>query len=537
MNMRVHQIWGSIIRAEWWAFGVALVFPPLSVLISLYGLGLPQDFEIWQYAPSAIPTLSVIESVITRAQPIYDTNQFTLAMVWLVTRVVSMPQYVFILLCMLATSLTATVTYGVARMTSIDRIWAMVLACMFALAPARFWFVDISDHWWFAVPLIWLVVHAWWYQPLGDWRSMYQRAVPLMVIGVLGWDYVLWSSVALVFAAVIASRIRPEWSWRQLGYAMAPVGLVTLVVSTIAPVPWPTAPSDGLRLLDLVVPHRTHWIPWLAQLGERLAQLEIPRTSTVYGGLLTIIGLMLMAIRAIRQLVAPSLGSAQPLFVWLLSLVLLASINGFMQLVTWIGVPVVSPQLVQLVVVFGSMTLLVQWLQHYHRYTLYVVPIVCLLLLIDQVPATNIMRHMRQTPLEIATTQLTDGAWFGQQRLPADVRVVSGLSTIEPGYGRWSDAAVADRIRIELRNSLTATVTLEIRARGVGANLGVPIAVRIGSDEQTMVLDDIVKPYVLTFNQPQGTVIEIIPQPVASPPPGDIRRIGVFLQSIRVVTP
>jgi hypothetical protein len=187
--------------------------------------------------------------------------------------------------------------------------------------------------------------------------------------------------------------------------------------------------------------------------------------------------------------------------------------------------------------VFAGLITLTQWLQQYQRYALYAVAFVLVIVLIDQVPSTNIMHHMRQAPQVIATTQLTDGVWFGQQRLPADVRAVSGLSTIDPGYGRWSDADVADRIRIVLRHPLTTPVTLEIRARGVGANLGVPIVVRIGSDEQTMVLDSTVKPYLLTFNQPQGTVIEIVPQPVTTPPPGDIRRIGIFLQSLRVVTP
>ncbi|MFZ9858291.1 MAG: DUF7024 domain-containing protein [Roseiflexaceae bacterium] len=472
-----------------------------------------------------------------QSPPMYATNPFTLSVLWVVTRIVSVPQYVFILLYMLATSLTAIVTFVVARITSVNRTWAIVVASAFTLAPARFWFVDISDHWWFAVPLVWLVVHFWWYQPLGNWQVMYRITGPLMVIGLLGWDYVLWSSMALMSAAVIAAGTRPEWSWRQLAYAMIPMGVMTLVVSVIAPTPWPSSQGDGLRLLDLAVPHRTHWIPWLAGLGERLAQLEIPRTSTVYGGLLTIVGLMLMVIRAIRQLMVPSLGTAQPLFVWLLSLVLLASMNGFVLLVAWMGVPVVSPQLVQLMVVFGSMILLVQWLQHHQQYTMYAVAIVCLVMLIDQVPATNIMYHMRQNPQEIQPTRFADGVWFGQKRLPADVVAVSGLSTIDPGYGRWSDADVSDRIRIELRNPLTVPVTLEIRARGVGVNFGVPIVVRIGSEEQTMVLDGIVKPHLLTFNQPQGTVIEIIPQPVESPPPGDIRRIGIFLQSIRVVTP
>lgn len=537
MNMRLRQAWGTIIRTEWWSFLVAIGLPPLVLLISLYGIGAPHDFEILQYAPPAIPTLAVIESVLMQSPLVHTTNPLTLGMIWLFTRVVSVPQYVFMLLYMVAAILTATTTYVVARITAVDRTWAMVVAVAFTLAPARFWFVDISNHWWFSVPLVWLVVYYWWYQPLGDWRTMYRLTVPLIAIAVLGWDQLVWSNIALMVAAVIAASIRPEWSWRQLGYALVPMAGMTLMLSAIAPMPFATPVADGVRLLDLVAPHRSHWLPWLASLGERLAQLEIPQISTVYGGVLAMIGVMLVAIRAIRQLTNPSIGTAQPLFVWLLSLGLLATLNGVGQLWYWIGMPVVSPHLVQLIFVFAGLISLAQWLQQHHRYTMYAMALVFMIVLIDQVPATNIMRHMRQEPQDIATTQLADGVWFGQQRQPADVRAISGLSIIDPGYGRWSDADVADRIRVELRNPFSSPVTLEIRARAVGANLGVPIVVRIGSDAQTMVLDGIVKPYLLTFNQPQGTVIEIIPQPVASPPPGDIRRIGIFLQSLRVVTP
>lgn len=536
VHMRLRQVWGTL-RYEWWSFLIAVGLPPLVVLISLYRIGAPHDFEVWQYAPLAIPTLALIESVRVSAMQMLATNHLTTAVVWLITRVVTVPQYVFIVVYMLTAITTAATTYAVARMTELGRLWAMVLALVFTLAPARFWFVDIADHWWLSIPVVWLVIYHWWHKPLDGWRTVYRTVLILPVIAWLGWEQLVWSTVALVVAAGITPNLRPDWSWRHLGYAIIPMWLMALLLHMVYPIALPMPQADGLRLLDVVAPHRTHWVPWVAGLGERLYQLEIPRTSTVYGGGLAIVGVIIMTIRAIRQLAAPNVGVAQPLFVWVWSLVLLASISGWSLVFAWVGLPIVSPQFVQLMVVFSGVLVLVQWFYTHQRFTIPAVVLVICVMLIDQVPSTNIMRHMRQAPQEIPSTRVTDGAWFGQQALPADIVSVTGLSTIDPGYGRWSDAAVADRIRIVLREPLRAPVMLEIRARGVGVNIGAPIVVRIGAEEHTMVLDATVTPYLLTFSQPQGTVIEIIPQPVATPPTGDVRRIGIFLQSIRVVTP
>jgi hypothetical protein len=533
MNMRLRHVWGTIIQYEWWAFCVVIGVPPFIVLLSLYGIGVPQDFEVWQYAPLAVPTLAVIEF----ASQISTTNHLTMLFVRGITLIVSAPQYVFIVLYVLATTMTAAVTYTVARITAIDRLWAIVLALAFTLAPARFWFVDISMHWWLSIPLVWLVIYHWWTQPLHHWRIMYRYTVPLVVIPWLGWEHLVWSMMALVVAAVITAFIRPEWSWRQLAYAVIPVAFMTTLLHGFMPIAIDPISADGVRLLEFVVPHRTHWVPWLASLGERLSQLEIPRTTTVYGGILPLVGLTLVMVRAVRQLVTMDFGVAQPLFVWLFCLILLSGSSGWVHLWGWLGASVVSPHPVQLFIIFGALFTLVQWLQRQSKFASYAFVVVLVVVFVDQVPATNIMRHMRQTPRDIPTRQLTDGAWFGQHVLPREIVSVQGLSTIEPGYGRWSDADVADRIRIDVRRAFNAPVTIEIRARGVATNVGAPIAVRIGTEEQLMVLDTTVKPYLLTFRQPRGTVIEIIPQPVATPPLGDTRRIGIFLQSIRVVAP
>lgn len=529
--MRVPSTWISILKHEWWTFLLTLGVPVFVVLASLYAIGVPQDFEVWQYAPPAIPTLAIITS------DTLHTNHLTLVLVWLIKHIFTQAQYVFIVLYVLATGMTALVTYVVARICMHARTWAMLLALMFTLAPARFWFVDISFHWWVAVPLVWLVVYQWWYRPMPSWRVMYRYTIPCIIIPWLGWEYLWWSSVALVLAAVIAAVIRTDWSWRYLAYTSIPIVGMTVLLQLVHPIAWPFTTGDGMRLLEFVVPHRTHLVPWFATLGERLHQLEIPQTSTVYAGILAICGSMIVAIRAVRQLVELRHGEAQSTFIWLFVLFLLSTINGWQQFFVWLGIAVPSPQLVQLFIVFGALWILVEWLRTHTAYMTHIIICVMLVMLIDQIPTTNLMRHMRESPRDIPTKRLTDGIWFGQSAFPSDVVSVLGLSTIEPGYGRWSDAALADRVQVRLRKPLTTSITIEIRARGVAANVGVPIPVRIGTDEQFMVLDTTVKSYLLTFPRPDGETIEIIPQPVATPPEGDVRRIGVFVQSIRVVNP
>jgi phosphoglycerol transferase len=114
---------------------------------------------------------------------------------------------------------------------------------------------------------------------------------------------------------------------------------------------------------------------------------------------------------------------------------------------------------------------------------------------------------------------------------------VSGVGDIEPGFGRWSDADIADHVEVLLAEPIAQPVTLEIRARGVGVNVGAPVVIQIGDEQQSVVLTETVATYQLTFTRGRGEVIAIYPQPVMTPPPGDSRRIGVFMQSIRVVNP
>jgi hypothetical protein len=147
------------------------------------------------------------------------------------------------------------------------------------------------------------------------------------------------------------------------------------------------------------------------------------------------------------------------------------------------------------------------------------------------------MDQMMQRPMLVTTRSWRDGIWFGQQQQAVDVVSLSGLGDIEPGFGRWSDADIADHVAVALATPITQPVTLEIRARGVGVNIGAPIIIQIGNEQQSVVLTETVATYQLTFLRGSGDVITIYPQPVTTPPPGDSRRIGVFVQSIRVVTP
>lgn len=541
MSVQRYSRLQAVIRHDWWALLLVAGIPPLVLLVSLYIVGVPQDFAIWQYAPPAISSIAVIESVrlavlhqdVWFAQP--HTNHMTIGVAWFAAQFLPSTQYVFIVIYLVATMTTAIVTYVVARITRFLRVWALLLALCFTLLPARFWFVDISTHWWLAMPLVWLVVAHWWQHAEMVGHISWRYYAPLVVIPLLGWDQLWWSVFALVIAALIAASIRHDWRWRHLGSALFPLVLMTSMLQILSPIDTSSAPGGGIRLLELVVPHRTHWIPWLATFGERIFLLEIDRTSTVYAGLLAVVGIALMIGRAVRHLLTPNSSSAQPLFVWLLILLLVGTLHGLSVLLVWFGVSVAPSQFMQLFVVFGALVTTLYWFQSLPIAYGYRIVFVIILMLIDQVPATNIMRHMSYVPRDIPVTTLDQGLWFGQQLLPRDVISVSGLSSIEPGFGRWSDAALADRVLIRVSKPMATSMTFEIRARGVGSNVGAPIQIRIGDEIHVVTLDTVVKPYLVTFVQPRGDVIEIIPQPVPTPPAGELRRIGIFLQSIRVI--
>lgn len=538
MNVPQRQQIFDRIRIEWWALVLCVVVPPIVLLASLYLIGQPQDFEVWQYAPPSLSTIALIESMrLPLSDAVWtmpDTNHWTALTTWVFVHLLPRTQYVFMALYVSASIITAVVTYGVGRVMQLHRTWALLLALSFALLPARFWFTDIATHWWLSMPLIWSVIYGWWYQP-ADNRIVRGRHIVLLCIPWLGWEQLIWSIVALSLAAVIAAVIRSDWQWRQLlAAAIYPVAMMG-IVQTLYPIPFSITTDAGIRLLEMVVPHQTHVVPWLASLGMRLSLLEITQTPTVYAGALAVIGMAMVVWHAIQQILARDSNTAQPMFVWMLVLLLLGGFHGVSLLGTWIGIDVPHSQSLQLFLVFGGLVTLFQWLQHHPKYQRYAVGLIALILIFDQIPTTNLMYQMRQSPHDIVTKSMVDGIWFGQQALPKDVTSVSGLSSIEPGYGRWSDAAIAESIQVRLRAPIRTTTMLEIRARGVGANVGAPITVRIGDESHTIVLDSIVRPYVVTFTQPRGTMIEIVPQPVPAPPPGESRRIGVFLQSIRVI--
>lgn len=222
------------LQYERWLLLIAVGLPPLTVLISLYSIGAPHDFAVWQSALLAIPTLALIESVCVSAMQMLATNHLTTVVEWLISRIVTVPQYVFIVVYMLTAMTTAA--------------------------------------------------------------------------------------------------------------------------------------------------------------------------TTVYGGGLAIVVVIIITIRTIRQLAAPNVGVAQPLFGWVWSLVLLASISGWSLVFVWVGLPIVSPQFVQLMVVFSGMIVLVQWFQTHQRFTIPAVVCVICVMLIDRVSSTNIMRHMRQALQEILFT-------------------------------------------------------------------------------------------------------------------------------------
>jgi hypothetical protein len=217
-------------------------------------------------------------------------------------------------------------------------------------------------------------------------------------------------------------------------------------------------------------------------------------------------------------------------------LVVIANQRGLALAAQFVGLPTMASFSVDIWLALIGITVLLLTLQT-RPVAWWLAGLMCLVIIFDHLPRTNIMAQMMQRPILVSTSSWRDGIWFGQTQQAGDVLAITGVSDIEPGYGRWSDAAIADHVEIVLAEPIYQPVTLEIRARGVGINVGAPIVVQIGDEQQTLVLTDAVAAYQLSFRRAQGDMISIYPQPVPEPPLGDSRRIGVFLQSIRLVNP
>ncbi len=138
-----------------------------------------------------------------------------------------------------------------------------------------------------------------------------------------------------------------------------------------------------------------------------------------------------------------------------------------------------------------------------------------------------------------ATKYQSQAIVFMLPGLPQQVRAISGISNVEE-WGRWSDANLAPAVKIDYVDPLPASFNLVLRARAYGNNIGKPISVKVGDEEQFVTFnaqDDTVS---LSFTNPgNAQSIVITPPSPTEPTEGtssgfEPKKLGIGLVSLTV---
>ena len=133
-----------------------------------------------------------------------------------------------------------------------------------------------------------------------------------------------------------------------------------------------------------------------------------------------------------------------------------------------------------------------------------------------------------------------DSFVFNVAGAPEEVKQFSGISRPE-SWGRWSNAQLGDRVKIEYREPLPEKFDLVITAKAFGPNAGQPIPVRVGDQQQALTLGQEVSTTTLHFDNPsRSSLLEIIPPAPEATNEGNIlghapRKLGVGMVEIKIV--
>ncbi len=141
--------------------------------------------------------------------------------------------------------------------------------------------------------------------------------------------------------------------------------------------------------------------------------------------------------------------------------------------------------------------------------------------------------------LKGATVLPAHGYAFNQEVVPDFLDSISGLSHVE-SWGRWSDGNVAQAVRLDFYQALPHGFTLEIIAQGYGPNIGKPVSVMVGDEQQSISIGGQPTRVKLHFVNANGARdIKIVPpyptSPKESGESGDERQLGIGLVSINIV--
>ena len=132
-----------------------------------------------------------------------------------------------------------------------------------------------------------------------------------------------------------------------------------------------------------------------------------------------------------------------------------------------------------------------------------------------------------------------DSFLFAVPGAPDIVRRYEGVSRHEE-WGRWSNANLAPQVKIEYVEPLPARFDLTITARAFGPNAHRPIPVKVGDQQQTLMLSHENSTTTLHFTNPTGSnsVILAPPEPelsnVGNIAGFDPRRLGIGMVEIKI---
>ncbi|WP_339058034.1 DUF7024 domain-containing protein [Candidatus Regiella endosymbiont of Tuberolachnus salignus] len=134
---------------------------------------------------------------------------------------------------------------------------------------------------------------------------------------------------------------------------------------------------------------------------------------------------------------------------------------------------------------------------------------------------------------------LIDGIDFTRSSWPEFIRDVKGLSGYEP-WGRWSDAKVASKVRLDFFSPLPQKFTLVLTARPFGPNVDHDLVIKIGEQEQKIKMLNDVNQLRIPFDLLQKSVdfIEFVPPNPTSPQQlginSDARLLGIGFINLRI---
>jgi len=140
---------------------------------------------------------------------------------------------------------------------------------------------------------------------------------------------------------------------------------------------------------------------------------------------------------------------------------------------------------------------------------------------------------------EPATKTIVYSYEFNKEKTPDFLKNVSGLSSFED-WGRWSDSNVSPAVILDFAKPFPKGFTLEISAHAYGPNIGKPIKIILGNEQQSIILGQMPTISRLHFSNNDGANnIEIIPPSPISPKAlgqsGDIRSLGIGLQYVKFI--